>query len=134
MALTSVAVVLPHRPVMFELGVVHEVFGVARTDVGVPHIDFRACSERPGEPIELEHGLTLTTVHGLADAEGADLLVAPAYDYGHPPSEAVLDVFRRAHARGAWVLSVCSGAFLLGEAGLLDGRSCTPHWMHTDEL
>lgn len=41
---------------------------------------------------------------------------------------------RRAHARGAWVLSVCSGAFLLGEAGLLEGRTCTTHWRHTDEL
>jgi AraC family transcriptional activator FtrA len=134
MGLSSVAVVIPHRPAMFELGVVHEVFGVDRTDDDVPAIDFRACSERPGEPIELAHGISMATSHGLADAEGADLLVAPAYDYGHPPSEAVLEVFRRAHARGAYVLSVCSGAFLLGEAGLLDGRSCTTHWRHTGEL
>jgi AraC family transcriptional regulator, transcriptional activator FtrA len=134
MALTSVAGVIPHRPAMFELGVVQEVFGVDRTDDGVPRIDFRVCAERPGEPIDLENGMSMTAPYGLDAAEGADLLIAPAYDNDERPSEAVLDVFRRAHARGAWLLSVCTGAFLFGEAGLLDGRSCTTHWMHTDEL
>ncbi len=119
---------------IFELGVVHEVFGVDRTDDGVPLIDFRACSEHPGEPLILNNGLTMTTAYGLDAAEGADLVVAPAYDYDNPPSAAVLEVFRRAHARGAYILSVCSGAFLLGEAGLLDGRACTTHWRHTREL
>jgi transcriptional regulator GlxA family with amidase domain len=134
MALRTVAVVVPQHPALFELGVVSEVFGVDRTEDGVPPIDFRVCSERPGEPIGMINGLTLTTSHGLADAEGADLVVAPAFDYAYPASDEVLEVFRREHARGAWVLSVCSGAFLLGEAGLLDGRSCTTHWRHTDDL
>jgi AraC family transcriptional activator FtrA len=134
MTLSKVAVVVPQRPALFELGVVHEVFGVDRTEDGVPAIDFRVCSERPGEPIEMINGLSMTTSHGLSDADDADLVVAPAYDYAFPPSEEVLDVFRRAHARGAWVLSVCSGAFLLGEAGLLDGRNCTTHWMHSADL
>jgi AraC family transcriptional activator FtrA len=134
MTLSTVAVVLPADPAMFELGVVTEVFGVDRTDDGVPPIDFRACSEFPGEPIQMANGISMTTSHGLADADQADLVVAPAYHSLERPSEAVLDVFRRAHARGAWVLSVCSGAFLLGDAGLLDGRSCTTHWMHAAEL
>jgi AraC family transcriptional activator FtrA len=134
MTLSTVAVVIPQRPAMFELGVVTEVFGVDRTEDGVPLIDFRACSERPGLPLRMDNGVSLTTSHGLADAEDADLVIAPAFDYDEPASEAVLEVFRRAHARGAWVLSVCSGAFLLGEAGLLDGRSCTTHWRHTAEL
>ncbi len=134
MALSRVAVVLPSRPGMFELGVVQEVFGVDRTDDGVPPIDFRVCSERPGEPLQLDNGLSITTSHGLADAEDVDLLVAPAYDYDLPVSAEVVDLYRRAHAGGAWVLSVCSGAFLLGEAGLLDGRGCTTHWRHTAEL
>lgn len=134
MALSSVAVVLPNRTAMFELGVVTEVFGVDRTNDGVPPFSFRACSENPGEPLEMRNGISITTSHGLPDAEDADLVVAPAYDYAHPPSEAVIEVFRRAHARGAWVLSVCSGAFLLGEAGLLDGRSCTTHWLYTEKL
>ncbi len=134
MALSVVAVVVPDDPSLFELGVVHEVFGIDRTDDGVPGFDFRSCSERPGEPIRLRNGLTLTTPWGLEAAEDADLVVVPAYDSARPPSEEVLEIFRRAHARGAWVLSVCSGAFLLGEAGLLDGRRATTHWRHTDEL
>src|SRR4051794_7192189 len=128
MPLSTVAVVVPQRPALFELGVVTEVFGVDRTDDGVPFIDFRVCSERPGEPLQMSNGVSMTTSHGLADAEEADLVVAPAYDGDEPPSEEVLEVFRRAHARGAYVLSVCTGAFLLGAAGLLDGPSAPPHW------
>ena len=134
MALSTVAVVIPQRPALFELGVVSEVFGVDRTDEGVPPIDYRVCSERPGEPIAMTNGLSITAPLGLAAAEDADLVVAPAYDNDNPPSEEVLDVFRRAHARGAWVLSVCTGAFLLGRAGLLDGRSCTTHWRYSAML
>jgi AraC family transcriptional activator FtrA len=134
MALNSVAVVVPQRPGFFELGVIHEVFGIDRTDEGVPAIELRLCSERPGVPIPMEHGVFLTTPYGLEGADDADLVVAPAYNQEEPLSEAILDTFRRAHARGAYVLSVCSGAFLLGEAGLLDGRSCTTHWRHAAEL
>src|SRR3954471_20218962 len=104
MALSTVAVVLPQRPAIFELGVVSEVFGIDRTDEGVPAIDYRICSERPGEPMGMRNGLTLTTSHGLADADEADLVVAPAHDLDVPASEEILEVFRRAHARGAWVL------------------------------
>ncbi len=134
MTLSTVAVVVPQMPALFELGVVTEVFGMDRTDEGVPAIDYRICAERPGEPIHLPNGLTMTAPYGLADAAGADLVIASAFDRGSPLSEEVLDVFRQAHARGAYVLSVCTGAFLLGAAGLLDGRSCTTHWRHTAEL
>jgi AraC family transcriptional activator FtrA len=134
MSLRTIAMVVPERPSLFEIGVVAEIFGIDRTDDGVPPMDFRACSERPGEPVALANGMSMSFPHGLEAAEDADLVIAPAYDYAAPAPVAVLDVFRRAHARGAWVLSVCSGAFLLGEAGLLDGRACTTHWRHTADL
>ncbi len=134
MALRKIAVVVPERTGMFELGVIHEVFGIDRTEDGVPRMELLICSERPGEPVDLGLGVTLTTRHGLEAAGTADLVVAPAYDYSVPSSEELLGVFRGAHARGAHVLSVCSGAFLLGEAGLLDGRECTSHWRHAAEL
>ncbi|MCW2808760.1 MAG: hypothetical protein JWQ93_2715 [Marmoricola sp.] len=134
MALSTVALVLPEHPAMFEMGVVTEIFGIDRTDDGVPLIDFRVCSQRPGEPLTMRNGITITTSHGLADADDADLVIAPAYDESTLLTEEFLDVFRRAHARGAWALSVCSGAFILGQAGLLDGRSCTTHWRHTAAL
>ncbi len=109
MTLQTVAMVVPPRPGLFEIGVVQEVFGVDRTDDGVPPIEFLACSETPGEPTVLDNGMSMTFPHALEAADRADLVVAPAYNGSPGPvSEEVLDVFRRAHARGAWVLSVCS--------------------------
>src|SRR5690242_16016062 len=134
MALRTVAMVVPQRPGLFELGVIQEVFGIDRSDDGVPRMRMLACTENPGQPIDLTNGMSMVLEHGLEAADDADLVVAPAFDQSIAPSEAVVDVFRRAHARGAFVLSVCSGAFLLGLAGLLDGRSCTTHWRYTDEL
>src|SRR5436190_16458183 len=99
MTLRTVAMVVPPRPGLFEVGVIQEVFGVDRTDDGVPAIDFRACSERRGEPVTMDNGISMVFSHGLEAAQDADLVVAPAY--GNPeqaPSEAILEVFRRAHA------------------------------------
>ncbi len=134
MPLDRIAVVVPERTGMFELGVIHEVFGIDRTDDGVPAMELLVCSERPGEPVDLGLGVSLRTEHGLEAAGTADLLVAPAYDQSVPLPEAMVELFRSGHARGAHVLSVCSGAFLLGEAGLLDGRRCTTHWRHAADL
>ena len=110
-----------------------EVFGVDRTDDGVPAIDFRVVTADPG-PIPFQHGLALTVERGLEDAADADLVAVPALDDLRHADERVLDVLRAAHARGAWVLSVCSGAFVLAASGLLDGRPSTTHWRHAARL
>jgi transcriptional regulator GlxA family with amidase domain len=76
----------------------------------------------------------VTPDHDLAPVEQADLVALGPYDTAREVPAEVIDALRRAHDRGAWVMSVCTGAFALGAAGLLDGRRCTTHWRHTAEL
>jgi transcriptional regulator GlxA family with amidase domain len=70
---------------------------------------------------------------GLDAAADADLVAVPAHEIFGIDNR-YLEVIREAEARGAWVLSVCSGAFALAAAGILAGRRATTHWMHTDRL
>lgn len=134
MALRSVAVVLQDPVAMFEFGVLTEVFGIDRTDDGVPPFDFRVCGERPGEPLLGTGGTQVVAPLGLEAAADADLVAIPASNGAFSPSDAVVRLVRDAVDRGAWVLSVCSGAFTLGAAGVLDGRECTTHWYHAEAL
>lgn len=133
MALRSVAVLLQDPVQLFEYGVLAEVFGIDRTDDGVPAFDYRVCAETPG-PLDAGNGTTVTAAFGLDAAGDADLVAVPASPSASDPSPAVVAVLRDAVERGAWVLSVCSGAFSLGAAGLLDGRRCATHWRYAAEL
>ena len=72
--------------------------------------------------------------HDLSRVAEADLVAVPAMGDVEATPEPVLEALRAAHDRGARVMSLCTGAFVLGRAGLLDGRSCTTHWMHSDKL
>lgn len=132
--LTSVAALIVDRFAPFEFGVICEVFGVDRTDDGVPPIDFRVCAERPGEPLPSSMGVRMIAEHGLDGLAGADLVALPACDVRPEYPPAVLSALREANAAGATLLSVCSGAFVLGATGLLDGRRCTTHWRHVAEF
>jgi AraC family transcriptional regulator, transcriptional activator FtrA len=128
--LRTVAAVVMEGTAAFELGVVCEVFGIDRTEDGVPPFDFRVCAEDPGKPLR-STGFSIVPTHGLDAMLDADLIAVPALTSAptdFPP--AVLDAFRAAAARGAMLLSVCSGVFLLAEAGLLNGLRCTMHWHH----
>ncbi|HEY1973283.1 MAG TPA: helix-turn-helix domain-containing protein [Pseudonocardia sp.] len=132
--LRTVAAVLIDRSAPFEFGVVCEVFGIDRSGDGVPPFDFRVCGERAGQPLPTTMGVQLVPEHGLDALLDADLVAVPAAAIREHYPPAVLAAVRAAADRGAILLSVCSGAFLLGEAGLLDERRCATHWMHAAEL
>jgi len=116
----------------FEFGVICEVFGVDRRDSGGPIFDFTIATADPG-PVRSSLGFDMHISTGLDVAADADLIAVPAHNIENI-DERFLDVIRAAEARGAWVLSVCSGAFALAQAGILDGRKSTTHWMHTTKL
>lgn len=118
---------------VFEFGVLCEVFGIDRSADGVPNFDFKICGPEPGKPLRTSVGAALVPDHGFDDLIGADLVAIPAIAGGNYPEEA-LDAIRRAAESGSIILTVCSGAFVAGAAGLLDGRACTTHWMHADAL
>ena len=133
--LRNVAVVVVHGFLPFEFGTICEVFGVDRTDDGLPRYDFAVVSGEP-PPLRAHNDFTIQPSCGLQRLADADLIALPAVGDGRlaafPPD--LLEALRAAVDRGARVLSICSGAFILGEAGLLDGRRCTTHWRHAAEL
>lgn len=129
----SVAILaLPHTMV-FELGVLCEVFGLDRTAQGLPAYRFAVCSPN-GEPVPTSAGFTFMPTHTLEALDTADLVAVVPYDIDIEPPAQVLAALRNAADRGAYVMSVCSGAFALGAAGLLDNRRCTTHWCYAERL
>ncbi|MBT9607952.1 helix-turn-helix domain-containing protein [Microbacterium sp.] len=127
----SVAVVVQPGFAPFEFGLACEAFGLDRTDDGVPNFDFRIVSPDPGV-VPSNIGFSINVERGLDAAEDADILVLapiPRERWGAVDVR-VLDLVRRVHARGAWLLSVCSGSFVLADSGVLDGRRATTHWRY----
>lgn len=130
----SVAVIAYDQMSPFELAVACEVFGLDRSEQGVPRWDFAVCRYQRG-PIWTRTGFSIHTPHRLDRADDADIVVVPTWaPRDTPPPPAVLRSLRRAADRGAWVLGFCTGAFALAHAGLLDGRRATSHWFYAEEF
>jgi transcriptional regulator GlxA family with amidase domain len=133
MALDSVAAVIVPGVSPFELGVACEGFGVDRIADGVPACDFHVVA-LDDAPIATSAGFSISTPYGLDVADRADLVIVTATVGPTVWPDELLTVLRSTVERGARVMSICNGAFALGEAGLLDGRDCTTHWRHAAHL
>jgi len=116
--------------------------GVVTFDLGVPLLVFGSlpnyyrvtlCAAELG-PLPTADGFSLNVDRGLDELAQADTLVVPGYDLDRPVPEATLLALRRAHEAGVRMVSICSGVFVLAEAGLLDGLTVTTHWRTADRL
>jgi AraC family transcriptional regulator, transcriptional activator FtrA len=115
----------------FEIGVAAEAFALARPELDVPWwYEFVLCTEVPGD-VEAVGGFAMRIEHGLEALAGADTVILPG---AGDVSPAVVGALRAAHERGARLVSICSGAFVLAATGLLDGREAATHWRYADLL
>lgn len=118
----------------FEFGIVAEIFGLARPEMGDSWYRFQSVAIEDG-PLRAHGGLLLMPQPGIALLAEADIIVVPGWkSVEHPVPEALCDALVQAHQRGARLVSICSGAFVLAATGLLDHGSATTHWRYAAAL
>ena len=118
----------------FHLAVPCAVFGEDRTGACVPKFELLVCAAIPGK-LKTSAGFTIETRYGLKDLSRAAIVIVPSWrNPAETPPPALLNALRKAHQRGALIVGLCLGSFVLAAAGLLDGRPATTHWFWAEEL
>lgn len=118
----------------FELACLTEVLGIDRPEVGGLLYDFRMCAQQSTVPMR-QGFFSMTGIATLSALERADTVIVPNRpNTAEPHHPDVLNAIAGAYERGARMIGMCSGAFTLAEAGVLDGRRVTVHWQWADEF
>ncbi|MHC5233792.1 transcriptional regulator FtrA [Brucella sp. LJL56] len=129
-----VVALLYDRLCTFEFGIVAEIFGLPRPEMGTGWYRFASCPIEDG-PLRAHGGIVITPDGSANLIDEADIIVVPGWKGTDiPVPRTITEKLRHAHRRGARLASICSGAFVLAATGLLDGGLATTHWRYADAL
>lgn len=128
MSAIKIGIVVFPDIIPFHLSVPCAVFEKAVDAAGLPYYQLAVCATQPG-PLRTNAGFTIAAEHSLTALGEMDMVIVPSWsDPAIAPPAELLVALKRAHCRGAKVVGLCMGAFVLAACGLLDGRPATTHW------